>query len=98
MKKYLRAKSTNFGGVENDRVVEYRHFIEWVDSAADATADYIESVEETRKKLRVQLGIDTEIEEVPNDKLMQSKWIIWRDEKSPTMQGGLDALAGKKPK
>jgi ABC-type transport system substrate-binding protein len=45
----------------------------------DATLDYRASAEVTQQQLK-EIGIETELEEIPQAKNMESKWAISKDD------------------
>jgi hypothetical protein len=79
MKRYLRAVPVSSSIIEG-YVVELKDSIEWVDSPDEATADYRAAVEVTQKKLKEQLGLETELVEIPSPRQMESKWVISKED------------------
>jgi hypothetical protein len=79
MKRYLRAVPVSPSIIEG-YVVELKDSIEWVDSPDEATADYRVAVEVTQKKLKEQLGLETELVEIPYPRQMESKWVISKED------------------
>jgi hypothetical protein len=80
VKKYLRLGQVT-AGTSGDRYVQgLREAIEWVDSPERATADCRPAIDVTRQKLRDQLGIETTLVEIPDRNLMESKWVICREQ------------------
>lgn len=69
-KKYLHLKGPIlFAGAPEKHVAEIKQQFEWVDNPKAATRDYAEVMVPTRDKLRAQLGIETELEQVPDERL-----------------------------
>ena len=79
MKRYLRAVPVSPSIIEG-YVVELKDSIEWVDSPDKATADYRAAVEVIQKKLKEQLGLETELVEIPYPRQMESKWVISKED------------------
>jgi hypothetical protein len=74
MKLYLRINPNASARVTSKHVIEYRHALEWGE-LKDATLDYRASAEVTQQQLK-EIGIETELEEIPQPKNMESKWAI----------------------
>jgi hypothetical protein len=74
MKLYLRINPNASASVTSKHVIEYRHALEWGE-LKDATLDYRASAEVTQQQLK-EIGIEAELEEVPQPKSMGSKWAI----------------------
>lgn len=54
---------------------------EWVDNPKDATADYREAAEVTQARLKIASGLlKTTLFEMPDARLMQSKYVICKEE------------------
>ena len=79
MKRFLRALPVSPSIIEG-YVVELKDSIEWVDSPDKATADYRAAVEVIQKKLKEQLGLETELVEIPYPRQMESKWVISKED------------------
>ena len=80
-KKYLRLKGPIiFTGAVEKHVAEYKQRFAWVDDPNEATRDYAEVMVPTRDKLRSEFGVETELEQVPDDKLMTPKFVITSDQ------------------
>lgn len=61
-------------------VAEVRYAFDWVSNMKDATRDYRQPTEFTQQQLRDQHGINTELVEVPDPKLMMPKYVLCRKE------------------
>jgi hypothetical protein len=72
MKKYLFVGPDIVAGSD---VVDIKDAIDWVDSPERATADFEAAAKETQKKF-AELGINTELVEIPDKLQMESKWVI----------------------
>lgn len=57
-------------------VIQYRDSVEWVNTPEEATADYLPSAQETQRRVKDELGIETVLVEIRDEHLMQSKWVI----------------------
>jgi len=68
-KKYLLLKKPIVsGGAVEKHVEELREYFDWVEDRNKATRDYAPVMEDAKKKLKEQFDIETELEQVPNDK------------------------------
>ena len=79
MRIYYRAVPKTTVAPVNRYVRDYQDTFVWVFDIKEATEDYRSSCETTQEKLRNQLGIETELVEVPDNKLMQSQYVLARD-------------------
>lgn len=80
MKKYLRVVPVPGRKVVERYVIEVKDSVQWVDSPNDATADYREAAEVTQQKIKEQLGLETSLVEIRDPHLMQSKWVISKED------------------
>jgi len=74
MRLYLHINPNASARVTSKYVIQYRHALEWGE-LKDATLDYRASAEVTQQQLK-EIGIETELEEIPQPKNMESKWAI----------------------
>jgi hypothetical protein len=77
MKVYLRIIPNISARVTSKHVAEYKHALEWGE-ISEATLDYCAAAEVTQQQLK-EIGIDTELVEVPQPRDMESKWAISKD-------------------
>jgi len=59
-------------------VQDYQDVFDWVYRIEDATKDYRDSAVVTQEKLKKDYGIDTKLVEVPDDSLMETKYVLAR--------------------
>ncbi|MGC2848942.1 MAG: hypothetical protein WB556_03060 [Candidatus Acidiferrum sp.] len=79
MRVYYRAVPKTTVAPVNRYVRDYQDAFSWVLDIKEATEDYLPSCETTKEKLRKQHGIETELVEVQDDKLMQPQYVLVRD-------------------
>ncbi|HEY2544543.1 MAG TPA: hypothetical protein VGI46_00610 [Candidatus Acidoferrum sp.] len=79
MRVYYRAIPKTTIAPVNRYVREYQDAFIWVYDIKEATEDYQSSCETTQEKLLKEHGIETELVEVQDDKLMQPRYVLARD-------------------
>lgn len=79
-KKYLRLGQPVAGAVIGPWIGHIRGSSEWVYRIKDATADYEAAARVTQEQVKRELGLETTLEELPDAKLMISKWVVCKED------------------